>query len=480
MLSKTKIIRGRALGTLFTELKRRNIFRVAGVYAVVGWILMQVVAVMTPALHLPDWVDSFFAVALIIGFPIAVLFAWAFEMTPDGVKRTEVVAEDDSITGQTGRKLDYTIVGGLVLVAALVMGNRLMPQKISAPEVIVQERTEQIGEAIEDASIAVLPFADLSPSSDQEYFSDGIAEEILNVLVRVDNLKVASRTSAFGFKGQEALGIPTIAERLKVRHVLEGSVRKSGETLRITAQLIDASNDKHLWSQTYDRKLTAENIFAIQDEIANEIVRQLGIVMDGSEGSESGEADAPIVSVKADTKNLNAYELYLQAHSKFLSRDDLKGSMALFEQAVEADPDFARAWAGLAAVYSVAPSWNVNDKDYFYLATQSAQKAITLNPNLSMPMLYLAMLFPIKLTLIMRLRLRILTRPLRLIQRRPLHFCGAAYIITPLGILTKQSKISCAVLILTPLTKCAAATWLSPNYIAATPSVHWNCLNKAG
>jgi len=255
-------------------------------------------------------------------------------------------------------------------------------KKTVAPDVIVQTETTEIEETVDDTSIAVLPFADLSPFGDQEYFSDGIAEEILNVLVRVKDLKVAARTSAFGFKGQEALGIPTIAERLKVRHVLEGSVRKSGETLRNTAQLIDASNDKHLWSQTYDRKLSAENIFAIQDEIANEIVRQLGIVMDGGE---SGEAGAPIVSVKADTKNLNAYELYLQAHSKFLARNDLKGSMALFEQAVEADPAFARAWAGLAAVYSLAPSWNVNDKDYFDLATQSAQKAIAINPNLSMP-----------------------------------------------------------------------------------------------
>ncbi len=334
---------------------------------------------MTPALNLPDWVDSFFAVALIIGFPIAVLIAWAFEMTPEGVMRTEAVADGDSIAGQTGRKLDFAILFGLVLVAALVIGNRFMPQKTVAPDVTVEETVD---EGVEDASIAVLPFADLSPAGDQEYFSDGIAEEILNVLVRVDGMKVASRTSAFGFKGQEALGIPTIAERLKVRHVLEGSVRKSGKTLRITAQLIDASNDKHLWSQTYDRTLSAENIFAIQDEIANEIVRQLGIVMDGGE---DGEAGTPIVSVKADTQNLNAYELFLQAHSKFLTRNDLKGTMALFEQAVEADPEFARAWAGLAAVYSVAPSWSIDDKDYFDLAVKSSQKAITLNPTLSMP-----------------------------------------------------------------------------------------------
>ena len=161
------------MNTLFTELKRRNIFRVAGVYAVVGWILMQVVAVMTPALNLPDWVDSFFAVALIIGFPIAVLIAWAFEMTPQGVKRTEAVAEGESITGQTGRKLDITIVIGLALVV-LLLGWQSLNQSTRASKPSFAEDV---------ISVAVLPFVDLSPNGDQEYFADGISEEILNVLV---------------------------------------------------------------------------------------------------------------------------------------------------------------------------------------------------------------------------------------------------------------------------------------------------------
>ncbi len=356
-------------------------------YAVVGWILMQVAALLESSLNLPAWFDTVITAALLIGFPIAILFAWAFEMTPEGVKRTENVADGDSISGQTGRKLDFAILFGLVLVAALVVGNRLLPQKTIAPEVVVQGEIEQLGEVVEDASIAVLPFADLSPNSDQGYFSDGIAEEILNVLVRVDGMKVASRTSAFGFKGQEALGIPLIAEKLKVRHVLEGSVRKSGETVRITAQLIDASNDKHLWSQTYDRTLTAENIFAIQDEIANEIVNQLGVKIG------SGQQATAKIKVAAGTENLDAYELFLRAHEKFVTRKNALDTVALYERAVEADPEFARAWAGLAAAYLVAESWETEDKrDYFALAGESAKKAIALNPDLGLPYAVLGLL----------------------------------------------------------------------------------------
>jgi TolB-like protein len=395
------------MNNFFTELRRRNIFRVAGVYAVVGWILMQVVSVMTPALNLPDWVDSFFAVALLIGFPIALLLAWAFEMTPEGVKPAGAMAEATSAAAKPVRALDYVIVGALVLVGALVIwqGLRTAPfeaAKNEAPQSLSRTGSGDEGAGVvkkdlhpegspqaiaskdantntDPASIAVLPFADLSPNKDQEYFSDGMAEEILNVLVRVDGMKVASRTSAFGFKGQEALGIPAIAQKLNVRHVLEGSVRKSGDTLRITAQLIDAQTDQHLWSEAYDRKLTAENIFAIQDEIANEIVKQLGVKIGGDL---QGTAQ---VKVAAGTENLDAYELFLRAHNKFLTRNDIPGTIALYERTVAADPGFARAWAGLAAAYTVAPSWGGQDRDYNALAINSANKAIALNPDLALP-----------------------------------------------------------------------------------------------
>ncbi len=227
-----------------------------------------------------------------------------------------------------------------------------------------------------------MPFADLSPGGDQEYFSDGIAEEILNVLVRIEGLKVASRTTSWGFKGQEALGIPFIAEKMKVRHVLEGSVRKSGENVRITAQLIDADTDQHLWSETYDRTLTAESVFEVQDDIAQAIVEQLGIIMEG---------DAVAPSHAADTKNINAYELYLEAWQLFVERRSLPRAIDLFEQAVAADPSFARAWAGLSAIYNVAPGWGFFDRDYKTLAREAAETAIRLNPELSLPYAVLAM-----------------------------------------------------------------------------------------
>ena len=221
-----------------------------------------------------------------------------------------------------------------------------------------------------------MPFADLSPAGDQEYFSDGIAEEILNVLVRIEDLKVASRTSSWGFKGQEALGVPNIAAKMNVRHVLEGSVRKSGDTVRITAQLIDAATDQHLWSETYDRTLTAESLFQIQDDIARAIVEQLGIIM---------EADYITARHVADTKNIDAYELYLEASQLFTERRSLDRAIDLFEQAVAADPGFARAWAGLAAVYNIAPGWGFLGRDYPALAREAANTAIQLSPELSLP-----------------------------------------------------------------------------------------------
>ena len=231
------------------------------------------------------------------------------------------------------------------------------------------------GEAEAEPSIAVLPFADMSPEKDQEYFSDGIAEELLNLLVRVDGLKVASRTSSFTFKNT-ALNIAEIADELKVDHILEGSIRKANNRVRITAQLIDAATDRHLWSDTYDRDL--DDIFGIQDEIANAIVdalrTELGVL-----------ADSGPVSSGVATENLDAYELYLKARGLFLARAELDTAVALFEQAVELDPAFAKAWADLAANYSVMESWGFVDRDYSELGLAAADKALELDPGLSTP-----------------------------------------------------------------------------------------------
>ena len=340
------------MSNVFGEMKRRNVFRVAGMYAVVGWVLAQIATTLEETMSLPVWFDGLIVALLLIGFPIAIVFAWAFELTPQGVVRTEDVPESESITGDTGHKLDYAIVAGLVLLAAMIVwqqSDKAIELVEEVPVVVVDEPA--VAE-IDAASIAVLPFADLSPGGDQEYFSDGISEEILNVLVGVDGLDVTSRTSSFQFKGR-GLGIPEIAAELKVRHVVEGSVRKSGETIRVTAQLIDSTNDKHLWSDTYDRPLTAENIFEIQDEIAKAIVAALSETL--------GVGELEPIEVTATTRNLDAYELYLQARPMFHARENLDVADDLLAGALEVDPEFARAWEMRAALQKLKLEYGYSD-----------------------------------------------------------------------------------------------------------------------
>jgi len=228
----------------------------------------------------------------------------------------------------------------------------------------------------EEVSIGVLPFMDMSPEGNQEYFADGLSEELLNVLVRVDGLKVSSRTSSFALK-DELLSVGEIAERLKVNYVLEGSVRKMDSRIRITAQLIDARDDRHLWSETYDRHLS--DIFRIQDEIATAVVGELRDELGMSEDEE--------IVIKQATDNLNAYDSYLKAHELYLMRGkaNVHESMRLFEQAVELDPDFARGWEGLAGVYAIATSWGILDKDYSAMSLVAAKKALDIDPGLSAP-----------------------------------------------------------------------------------------------
>lgn len=239
---------------------------------------------------------------------------------------------------------------------------------------------------IDQASIAVLPFKNISSDTEQEYFSDGISEEILNALVKVDGLKVASRTSAFTFKNNKDIRIPEIAASLKVRHILEGSVRKSGDEIRITAQLIDAETDQHIWSDVFEESLTAQNIFSIQDKIAAAIVASLGQEMLG--------ADSLLeANIEPYTNNLDAYEAYLEARELFLVRNasNLPRTISLFESAVADDPTFARAWAGLAAAYQIAPTWVLLDRDYSVLASNAAGRAMEINPDLALPYAVLAL-----------------------------------------------------------------------------------------
>jgi TolB-like protein len=367
------------------ELKRRNVTKVAVLYVVAAWLILQAAELLFDAMNVSDELLRFVIAILVLGFPLVLIFSWVFELTPEGVKREKDIDRDASITPQTGQRINTVIVVLLVVAVATVAVDRLIPEQAGEP--IASDTAEPVAavdrEPIEEPvaaenSIGVLPFTDLSAEGDQEYFSDGIAEEILNVLVRVEGLQVASRTTSFGLKGQESLGMPVLAEKMKVRHVLEGSVRKAGDTVRITAQLIDAQSNMHLWSETYDRQLTAESIFEIQDEIAGAIVEQLGVLM--------GTGTAP-PRIVADTQDLEAYEVYLQAHQLFIERaliEDINRSIALFEQAVAIDPKFARAWAGLAGAYVVAPSWYLADRDYYELAKKAADTAIELNPDIAL------------------------------------------------------------------------------------------------
>jgi len=354
--------------SFISELKRRNVIKVAMFYGIGSWLLLQVGDVFFDFLDLPQWSGKLLIALLTLGLAPVLVFSWVYEITSEGIKRESGIESGQSISARTGRKLNLAIVGLLVLAVGILAADRLLPRQAAtpaAPGIVAAVKSDNF--------IAVLPFADLSPNGDQGYFSDGMAEEILNVLVKVDALKVASRTSSFAFKDKE-VGIPEIAAALKVRTILEGSVRKAGNRLRITAQLIDTQNDRQLWSETYDRSLT--DVFAIQDEIANAIVEALKSALG---------IDAQPVHVAVATRNLDAYELYLKGRQLFLQRTSLQQSIADLEQAVALDPAFVPAWETLAAVYSVAPSWGIGDASLFEKSGKAADRALALNPELGFP-----------------------------------------------------------------------------------------------
>ena len=365
--------------SLFTELIRRNVFRIATAYAVASWLLLQMADLFLDNIGAPPWVMQSLFVLVGVGFVFALIFSWLYELTPEGVMREADVPRDRSIAFHTARKLDYLTIALLLAAVTFVIVDRyVLEAPVPAPAQTPETAAAAAPTAplVEPNSIAVLPFSDFSAEGDQQYFSDGIAEELLNLLARVEGLKVASRTSSFTYKG-ENLDIPEIAAQLKVANILEGSVRKVGNRVRITAQLIDTRDDRHLWSETYDRELV--DIFAIQDEIASAIVdalqTQLGV-----------RASAQDIVVEAATDNLDAYELYLKGRTLFTARQRLGEAIALFERAIDLDPNFARAWEGLAAAQAVANDWQLGDGiDHAPLAIPAAEKAIALNPELSMP-----------------------------------------------------------------------------------------------
>jgi len=375
--------------SFFEELKRRNVFRVGAAYAVAAWVLLQVLDVVGEILELPQWGGKLILAVLVVGFVLALIFAWVYELTPEGVKRESEIDRSRSISAHTGQRLNRAILATLVLAVALFAVDKFLwdpaRDRALAERAAEQARSEAQAEAAAAAeasalaaagnSIAVLPFADMSEQGDQQYFSDGIAEELLNALVRVDGLKVASRTSSFAFRGN-SLGLQQIAQALNVSHILEGSVRRSGDRVRITAQLIDARSDRHLWSETYDRDL--DDVLTVQDEIASAIVgamkQALGLDLRPEQ-----------VAIASATESSDAYDLYLRGRALILARADMLEAIGYLEQAVAIDPMFAKAWEVLGAAYFVAPSWNYEVENPYEHATTASKRALELDPKLALP-----------------------------------------------------------------------------------------------
>ena len=347
------------MAALFEELKRRNVLRVAAAYTVVGWVVLQAVDVVAPILELPDWFARGILVLLAVGLPITIVISWFYEWTPGGVMTAAAADAAGYVKPSAfGRQIDFVIIALLVIAVGWLVYEREPPTEVPA------------------ASIAVLPFVNMSDDAANEYFSDGISEEILNVLSRIPNLHVTSRSSAFQFKGG-GIDIPTVAAQLGVAHVLEGSVRKSGTRVRIAAQLIEASTDRHLWSATYDREL--DDIFAIQDEISAAIVDALKTAL-------GLELVAP--TAKAFVADSEAHEAYLRGRHLVVqrTRQTVEGAVTEFERAIKLDPDYALAHAELAIATMLLVRGlygGLTDSEVLARAAPQAERALALDPALA-------------------------------------------------------------------------------------------------
>jgi len=371
--------------SLFTELKRRNVFRMGIAYVVVAWVLLQAIDFVLDVIAAPDWVLQVFLLAAVAGLPIVLIFSWVFEITPEGIKRESQVDRTHSITQHTGHKLDRTIITFLALAVILLLGERFISNQDTenAPGSISPETSQVESSTIAEKppfevesgnvrSVAVLPFVNMSSDPEQEYFSDGLAEELLNRLAQNSQLQVAARTSSFQFKGQNQ-DISEIGRQLKVDNVLEGSVRKSGNRLRITAQLIRVDSGFHLWSETFEREM--DDIFAIQDDIASAISTAL-------------EAELGAGSTKPDdrlTDNMEAYQAYLKGRYLLNERgpDNMLKAHEQFEKATRLDPDFSKAWADMAFNYSLLPAYSadITSQQAWKIVRAAANKALELDPK---------------------------------------------------------------------------------------------------
>lgn len=356
--------------SLWAELKRRNVVRVAAAYAVVAWLLIEVSDTVFPRLGLPEWTVTLVIAMLLLGLPLALFLAWAFELTPDGMKRTEDLTGEAPAPRTGWRRTDRLIVVALLAVIALLVGERYWSGDRTGSESAASSPVAPTAQGGAPArSIAVLAFDDLSPQRDQAYFAEGISEELLNLLARIEDFKVAARTSSFKFRGAN-LDIGEIGRALNVETVLEGSVRKSGNQLRVTAQLINVADGFHLWSQSYDRELS--NVFAVQDEIATAIVNALKLELD------IGAATA------GRTQDTAAYDHYLRGRQlgRQPTQAGLLRAVQEYEQAIAIDPSFAAAYAGIADAWVWLEDYGgIRSAEAFPRAEQAARRALELDPQ---------------------------------------------------------------------------------------------------
>src|SRR5216110_616371 len=350
----------------FSELKRRNVYKVAVTYAVVGWLIVQIATQIFPFLEIPNWVVRLIIVLIAIGFPIAHVIAWAFEATPEGIKRTEIADTMPVMAGQKKHVWIYVIVVGAAISVALFFLGRYTagngtPRQSEAATVSAK-------------SIAVLPFDNLSRDPDNAFFAEGVQDEILTRLAKVADLKVIARTSTQKFKSAPT-DLREVAKQLDVTNILEGSVQKANDQVRVNVQLINALTNSHLWAEIYDRKLT--DIFAVESDIAKTIADALQAKLTGSEKQ---------MMAAAPTTDTTAYELYHKGRSLWEKRtgDNIPKAIAFFEQAIARDPNYALAYAGLASAYILSPFYTGADRHEAGLkAKEAALKALRLDPNLA-------------------------------------------------------------------------------------------------
>jgi len=368
----------------FAELKRRNVYKVAVAYALVAWLLIQAASILFPTFDAPPWVMKVFVAVLVLGFPIALVFSWAFEITPEGIKREEDVPPNESITHHTGRK-----IVGITIVVAVIAAGLFVYQLVRSKNTGTPRQSEATTASISQKSVAVLAFANLSDDKGSEYFSDGISEELLTVLQKIPGLHVAARTSAFSFKGKNATA-QEIGQKLGVAHLVEGSMRKAGDMVRIAARLTQANTGEEQWSENYTRNL--KDVFAVQSEIAQTIVEQLrGQLTDGAANpTTKAEIQAEVrAAVKGGTKNVEAHESYLQGRffANRHSEKEADQARVAYQRAVELDPKFALAWAGLAQTHV----WDCNYATeggqkgfnaHLAAAREAVERALALEPDL--------------------------------------------------------------------------------------------------